>query len=68
MTWPLDMQSFAEWAEGLDCIVVVEEKRKLIEGQIKEALFNQKGTAGCLGRKMRKAQCSLPIATRSIRW
>ncbi|MEO0918123.1 MAG: indolepyruvate ferredoxin oxidoreductase family protein, partial [Pseudomonadota bacterium] len=29
--WPLDMASFHEWAEGLDLIVVVEEKRKLIE-------------------------------------
>lgn len=38
--WPLDLQSFREWAEGLDLIVVVEEKRKLIEGQIKEALYN----------------------------
>ena len=51
MTWPLDMQSFAEWAEGLDCIVVVEEKRKLIEGQIKEALFNQKGSWRVFGSK-----------------
>ena len=39
-TWPLDKTSLIEWAEGLDLIVVVEEKRKLIEGQIKEALFD----------------------------
>ena len=38
--WPLDTESFHEWAEGLDLIVVVEEKRKLIEVQIKEALFD----------------------------
>jgi indolepyruvate ferredoxin oxidoreductase len=49
MTWPLDMQSFSEWAEGLDCIVVVEEKRKLIESQIKEVLFNQKGSRRVFG-------------------
>jgi len=35
--WPLDTISFCEWADGLDLIIVVEEKRKLIEGQIKEA-------------------------------
>ena len=40
--WPLDMQSFNEWAEGLDLIVVVEEKRKLIEVQVKEALFDHR--------------------------
>jgi indolepyruvate ferredoxin oxidoreductase len=39
--WPLDVTSFNEWAEGLDLIVVVEEKRKLLEVQIKEALFDQ---------------------------
>ncbi|MBM1557228.1 indolepyruvate ferredoxin oxidoreductase family protein [Sulfitobacter mediterraneus] len=39
-TFPLDMKGFHEWAEGLDLVVVVEEKRKLIEVQIKEALFS----------------------------
>ena len=39
-TFPMDMTSFNEWAEGLELIVVVEEKRKLIEVQIKEALFD----------------------------
>ena len=41
-TWPLDMQSFHEWAEGLDLIIVVEEKRKLIEVQVKEAIFDDR--------------------------
>jgi indolepyruvate ferredoxin oxidoreductase len=39
-TWPLDMRGFHDWAEDLDLIIVVEEKRKLIEVQIKEALFD----------------------------
>tara|TARA_R110002049_G_scaffold23545_3_gene83342 strand:+ start:61178 stop:64591 length:3414 start_codon:yes stop_codon:yes gene_type:complete len=39
-TFPLDMHGFHDWADGLDLIVVVEEKRKLIEIQIKEALFS----------------------------
>ncbi|MCC6306267.1 MAG: indolepyruvate ferredoxin oxidoreductase family protein [Rhodobacteraceae bacterium] len=60
-TFPLDMASFHDWAEGLDLIVVVEEKRKLIEVQIKEALFDDrrgrrvygwyKGGAGGLHRE-----------------
>ena len=41
-TFPLDMRGFHDWAEGLDLIVVVEEKRKLIEVQIKEAIFNDR--------------------------
>ncbi|MBE1282261.1 MAG: indolepyruvate ferredoxin oxidoreductase family protein [Rhodobacteraceae bacterium] len=40
--WPLDMKGFHEWAEGLDLIVVVEEKRKLIEVQLKEAIFDDR--------------------------
>ena len=40
--WPMDMKGFNAWADGLDLIVVVEEKRKLIEVQIKEALFDDR--------------------------
>jgi indolepyruvate ferredoxin oxidoreductase len=41
-TWPLDMAGFRDWAEGLELIVVVEEKRKLIEVQAKEAIFDDR--------------------------
>lgn len=47
--WPLDMRGFNEWADGLDLIVVVEEKRKLIEVQIKEALFDQEARVRVYG-------------------
>ena len=60
-TFPLDMRGFTDWAEGLDLIVVVEEKRKLIEVQIKEAIFDTrkgrrvygwyKGGAGSMHRE-----------------
>ncbi|WP_065331023.1 indolepyruvate ferredoxin oxidoreductase family protein [Tritonibacter mobilis] len=60
-TWPMDMKGFNAWAEGLDLIVVVEEKRKLIEIQIKEAIFDDrrgrrvygwyKGGAGSMHRE-----------------
>ncbi|WP_209504027.1 MULTISPECIES: indolepyruvate ferredoxin oxidoreductase family protein [unclassified Ruegeria] len=59
-TFPLDMVGFHDWAEGLDLIVIVEEKRKLIEVQVKEAIFDDrrgrrvygwyKGGAGTLHR------------------
>ncbi|MEM9476059.1 MAG: indolepyruvate ferredoxin oxidoreductase family protein [Pseudomonadota bacterium] len=41
-TFPLDMTGFTDWANDLDLIVVVEEKRKLIEVQIKEAIFDDR--------------------------
>ncbi|WP_271946938.1 indolepyruvate ferredoxin oxidoreductase family protein [Ruegeria faecimaris] len=60
-TFPLDMSGFHDWAEGLDLIVIVEEKRKLIEVQVKEAIFDDrrgrrvygwyKGGAGTLHRE-----------------
>ncbi|MEM1006147.1 MAG: indolepyruvate ferredoxin oxidoreductase family protein, partial [Pseudomonadota bacterium] len=60
-TFPLDMAGFHDWAEGLDLIVIVEEKRKLIEVQVKEAIFDDrrgrrvygwyKGGAGALHRE-----------------
>ena len=40
--WPLDTESFKEWSQGLDLIVVVEEKRKIIEAQIKDSLFDDR--------------------------
>ncbi|NNK78760.1 MAG: indolepyruvate ferredoxin oxidoreductase family protein, partial [Litoreibacter sp.] len=41
--WPLEMDGFHDWARGLDLIVVVEEKRKLLEVQVKEAIFDDRG-------------------------
>ena len=40
--WPLDLEHIAEFVDGLQTVVVVEEKRSLIEVQVKEALY---GTA-----------------------
>jgi indolepyruvate ferredoxin oxidoreductase len=40
MPWPLDKQGVREFAQGLDEILVVEEKRALIENQVKEQLYN----------------------------
>ena len=51
MVWPLDMKSFREWAEGLELIIVVEEKRKLLEVQIKEAIFNDRHGRRVIGWK-----------------
>lgn len=41
-TWPMDMKSIQEWSENLELIVCVEEKRKLIEVQLKEAIFDNR--------------------------
>ncbi len=40
MTWPLEPQGLKRFAEGLEQILVVEEKRPILEDQIKALLFN----------------------------
>ena len=42
MSWPLEPQGARRFADGLEEILVVEEKRQLIEYQIKEELYNWK--------------------------
>ena len=40
MSWPLEPEGIREFAEGLDEILVVEEKRGVVESQLKEQLYN----------------------------
>ncbi|MGK9168798.1 indolepyruvate ferredoxin oxidoreductase family protein [Inquilinus limosus] len=40
MPWPLEPTGVRAFAEGLDELIVVEEKRALIENQLKEQLYN----------------------------
>ncbi|MGH7061011.1 MAG: indolepyruvate ferredoxin oxidoreductase family protein, partial [Stellaceae bacterium] len=40
MTWPLEPDGVRRFAEGLDEILVVEEKRAVIETQLKEQLYS----------------------------
>ncbi|HEV7913220.1 MAG TPA: thiamine pyrophosphate-dependent enzyme, partial [Albitalea sp.] len=40
VSWPLEPHCIRDFADGLDEILVVEEKRQIIEYQIKEQLYN----------------------------
>src|SRR3569623_1790224 len=40
MTWPLEAQGVRAFAQGLEEILVVEEKRQTLEYQLKEELYN----------------------------
>jgi indolepyruvate ferredoxin oxidoreductase len=50
MVWPLDPEIVHEFAKGLDLVIVVEEKRSLIEVQIREYLCNQKASPLVIGK------------------
>ena len=43
MPWPLDKEGVTAFGEDLDEILVVEEKRAVMENQIKEQLYNAPG-------------------------
>jgi len=51
MVWPLEPERLLEWAEGLDLIVVVEEKRAVIETQLKEILYHMPSRPRVVGWK-----------------
>ncbi len=40
LAWPLEREGIRRFAEGLDEILVIEEKRAVIENQLKEQLYN----------------------------
>ena len=60
MVWPIDPQIIHEFAKGLDLIMVVEEKRALIETQIREQLCNDPKAAFVIGKKDEKDATLFP--------
>ncbi|MEM6971320.1 MAG: indolepyruvate ferredoxin oxidoreductase family protein [Pseudomonadota bacterium] len=51
LTWPLEPEGLRAFAEGLDLIVVVEEKRALIETQLRDILFDLPRHPRVVGRR-----------------
>jgi indolepyruvate ferredoxin oxidoreductase len=50
MTFPLERQFVAEFARGLDQILVIEEKRSFLELQLREALYNSRERPVIVGK------------------
>ena len=51
MPWPLEPEGIVEFARGLDLVMVVEEKRALIETQLKEKLYHQDERPRVIGKR-----------------
>ena len=51
VVWPLEAESVRAFADGLDTIVVVEEKRAFVELWAREALYGTTGAPVILGKK-----------------
>ena len=54
--WPLDYEHVEEFARGLETIVVVEEKRSLIETQLREALYDRPERPLIVGKKNERGE------------
>src|SRR5262249_44497361 len=52
MLWPLEAGIVRELAQGIDEIVVVEEKRAFLEPLVKEALYDSPHTPKVLGKEL----------------
>ena len=65
MVWPLEPEGVREFAEGLDEILVVEEKRQFLEYQLKEELYNWKEDVRprVIGKFDEKGEWSRPHGT-----
>ncbi|WP_459616796.1 indolepyruvate ferredoxin oxidoreductase family protein [Bordetella sp. 2513F-2] len=54
MVWPLEATGVQQFADGLDEILVVEEKRQVLEYQLKEELFSRIGSGKKIPRVVGK--------------
>lgn len=50
-TWPLEPEGAKAFAAGLDMVIVVEEKRSLLEAQLKEILYGSPAAPRIIGKK-----------------
>jgi indolepyruvate ferredoxin oxidoreductase len=49
--WPLDFEHIVDFVRGLETVIVVEEKRSLIEVQLRESLYNTAMQPVIVGKK-----------------
>src|SRR5262245_42936320 len=59
--WPLSQRELKEFADGLDLIIVVEEKRSLIEVQVREELYGTANQPVCIGKKDERGNWLFPV-------
>ncbi|WP_157015702.1 indolepyruvate ferredoxin oxidoreductase family protein [Mesorhizobium xinjiangense] len=58
--WPLDLEHIRDFAQGLETIIVVEEKRSLIEVQVREDLYGTAMQPLVVGKKDERGDWLFP--------
>ena len=59
--WPISRQDLKQFADGLELIIVVEEKRSLIEVQVREELYGTVNQPACIGKKDERGNWLFPV-------
>jgi indolepyruvate ferredoxin oxidoreductase len=59
--WPLSQHELKEFAQGLELIIVVEEKRSLLEVQVREELYGTANQPICIGKKDEQGNWLFPV-------
>jgi indolepyruvate ferredoxin oxidoreductase len=59
--WPMQTRQLYEFARDLDLIMVIEEKRSLIETQVREELYGRPNQPTCIGKKDEEGNWLFPV-------
>jgi indolepyruvate ferredoxin oxidoreductase len=59
--WPIARVDLADFAAGLDLVMVVEEKRSLIEVQVREELYGTANQPVCVGKRDEQGNWLFPV-------
>jgi indolepyruvate ferredoxin oxidoreductase len=59
--WPLDPAELRSFVSGLDLVIVVEEKRSLLEVQVREELYGHSHQPIVIGKKDEKGEWLFPV-------
>ena len=59
--WPLDPAELRTFVSGLDLVIVVEEKRSLLEVQVREELYGHSHQPIVIGKKDEKGEWLFPV-------
>jgi indolepyruvate ferredoxin oxidoreductase len=59
--WPISQQDLKQFSDGLELIIVVEEKRSLIEVQVREELYGTANQPVCIGKKDEQRNWLFPV-------
>ena len=59
--WPFDLGDMTEFVDGLDMVIVVEEKRSLLESQLREALYGTARQPVVVGKRDERGEWLFPV-------